>query len=100
MKHDFATSNDKATDDRFVGWLEAETIDGLRRAYGDGEAVKSIVLLYVNRAYEAHMPQELIGATFGKCIVRAGYREEDEAPAFDLLDFFADIARRVHGNRP
>jgi hypothetical protein len=97
MKHDFATSTDRATEERFRAWLEAETTDGLKRSYGDGEGTKSIVFLFVNRACEARMPESLIGETFGKCIVRAGYREEDEGPAFDLLEFLCGIARGVHG---
>jgi hypothetical protein len=96
MKHDFANSTDKAADERFRAWLEAETIDGLRRSYGDPEGTKTTIFLFVNRAYEAHMPEELIGKTFGKCIVRAGYREEDEAPALDWLEFLGGIARQVH----
>ena len=96
MKHDFATSTDKAADERFRAWLEAETIDGLKRSYGDAEGTKAMVFLFVNRAYKAHMPEALIGETFGKCIVRAGYREEDEAPAFDLLEHLGRIARGVH----
>ena len=99
MKHDFATSNDKAADDQFLAWLEAETINDLRRSYGDGEGTKTMIFLFVNRAFEAHMPEPLIGRTFGKCIVRAGYREQDEAPALDLFEFFAEIARRTHGPR-
>jgi hypothetical protein len=99
MKHDFATSIDKAADDRFLAWLEAETIDGLKRSYGDGEGTKSMIFLFVNRAYEAHMPEPLIGGMFGKCIIRAGYREEDEDPAYDLLEFLGGIARGVHGGR-
>lgn len=97
MKHDFATSIDKTTEDRFRAWLEAETTDGLKREYGDGEGTKSMIFLFVNRAFEAHMPEPLIGETFGKCIVRAGYRENEEERAFDLLEFLAGIARGVHG---
>lgn len=96
MKHDFTTSTDKAADELFRAWLEAETIDGLKRSYGDGEGTKTMIFLFVNRAYEAHMPETLIGETFGKCVVRAGYREEDEGPVFDLLEFLGGIARDVH----
>ena len=97
MKHDFATSRDKAANDRFVRWLESETTDSLKRTYGNAGATNAAVFLYVNRAFEAHMPEELIAETFGKCVVRAGYREEDEAAVFDLPDSLGDIARQVHG---
>jgi hypothetical protein len=99
MKHDFATSEDDAAAARFIAWLEAETIAGLRRTYGDGEGTKTMIFLFVNRAFEAHMPEPLIGEIFGKCIVRAGYREEEEGPAFDLLEFLGGNARGVHGGR-
>ena len=99
MKHDFAASTDKAAEDEFLAWLETETINDLKRSYGDGEGTKTMIFLFANRAFEAHMPEPLIGRTFGKCIVRAGYREEDEAPAFDLLEFFAEVARRTHERR-
>jgi hypothetical protein len=99
MKHDFATSTDKADDDRFIAWLEAETIADLRRTHGDGEGTKTMIFLFVNRAFEAHMPENLIGETFGKCIVRAGYREEDEGRAFDILEFLGGIARAAHSRR-
>ena len=97
MKHDFASSTDKLADERFLSWLEAETSDGLRRSYGDGDGTKTMIFLFVNRAYEAHMPESLIGESFGKCVVRAGYREDDEGPAFDLLEFLGAIARGAHG---
>ena len=97
MTHDFARSTDGAADSRYVAWLEAETIDGLKRSYGDLEGTKAIIFLFVNRAFESHMPENLIGQTFGTCVARAGYREEEEGPAFDLLEFFGAIAREVHG---
>ena len=99
MKYDFADSNDDAGAARFIAWIEAETIADLTRTYGDGEGTKTMIFLFVNRAFEAHMPETLIGETFGKCIVRAGYREEEEGPAFDLLEFLGGIARDVHGGR-
>jgi len=97
MKHNFATSTDRSADERFRAWLESETIEGLRRTYGDGEGTKSVIFLFVNRAYESHMPESLIGETFGKCIACAGYHEDDKGPAFDLLEFLGGVARGVHG---
>ena len=52
LKHDFATSTDKLADERFRAWLEAETNDGLKLSYGDREGTKSMIFLFVNRAYE------------------------------------------------
>ena len=96
MKHDFRNRTDGAEADRFRGWLERETVDSLRRGYGDGEAAKAAIFLFVNRAYEAHMPEPEIGALFGRCVVQGGFREEDEEPAFVWLEHFAAIAEGVH----
>jgi hypothetical protein len=96
MKHDFRNLTDGAEADLFRGWLERETVDSLRRGYGDGEATKAAIFLFVNRAYEAHMSEPEIGAMFGRCVVQAGFREEDEEPAFDCLEQLAAIAEAVH----
>jgi hypothetical protein len=98
MKHDFRNRTDEAEADRFRCWLEQETVDSLRRGYGDSEATKAAIFLFVNRAHEAHMPAPEIGAFFGGCVVGAGFREEDEGPAFDWLEHFAAIAEGVHGD--
>ena len=92
MKHDFRQQPDGEDADRFLAWLEQETIRYLRLCLGDWEATKGAVFLYANRAYEAHMPEDQIGDLFGKSFVRAGWAEEDEATAFDLLEYFGQIA--------
>ena len=97
MTHDFRTQPDGEAAERFRAWLEAQTIDGLRRTYGNAEATQAVIFLFVNRAFEAHMPEGMIGETFGKCIVRAGYRREDADDAIDTLESLAEIARGVHG---
>ena len=96
MKHDFRNRTDGAEADRFRGWLERETVDSLRRGCGDGEATKAAIFLFVNCAYEAHMPEPEIGALFGRCVVQAGLNEEEEGPAFVWLEQFAAIAEGVH----
>ena len=62
MKHDYR--NDPHSDEaqQFLSWLETETVDVLRRDYRNLEAVKSSVFLYVNRAFEAGLPDGLVGA--------------------------------------
>jgi len=37
-----------------------------------------------------------IGDLFGRCIVRAGFQERDEEPAFAWLEHFGQIAKKVH----
>src|SRR2546430_942694 len=96
MKHDFRAQSDAAAAERFHAWLESETTDGLRRSYGDAEATKGVVFLFVNRAYEAHMPQSLIAETFGRSVARAGYREQHEEPVFACFEMLAAIAEAVH----
>jgi hypothetical protein len=97
MMHDFRTQPTGESADRISEWLERETTDLLRRSYGNGEATKSAIFLFVNRAYEAHMPESRIGEMFGKCVVRAGFQERDEEPAFTWLEFFGQLAAKVHG---
>ena len=94
MKHDFQTDPTGEAATEFRTWLERETIDMFRRPKGDG--LESAIFLYVNRAYEAHMPEEQIGAIFGHCFARAGFPSDADAAAFDLLEYFAQIAKAVH----
>ena len=96
MKHDFRQQPSGAAAEQFCSWLEQETTASLRQSYGDGEATKSAISLFVNRAYEAHMPEAQIGEMFGKCIVRAGFREQDEEPAFAWLAHFGQLTSGVH----
>ena len=96
MKHDFRKklSGDEAN--AFLAWLERETIDLLQRTRDDAEGTKTAIWLYVNRAFQAHMSEQEIGSLFGTCFVRAGRPEEDEAFAFDMLEFLGEMAARVH----
>lgn len=96
MKHNFRNQPDGEDADRFVSWLENETIDCLKRSIGNADVTSAAIFLYANRAYEAHMPEDKIGATFGKCFARAGFQEEDDEAAFALLEFFGQLARDAH----
>lgn len=96
MKHDFRLHPSGESADRFSSWLEQESFESLRRSYGDGEATKSAMFLFVNRAYETHMSDDQVGAIFGKCVVRAGFREQDEEAAFAWLEHFAQFAAKLH----
>ena len=89
MKYDFRQQPEGEAADRFLSWLEEETVSYLRRCRGDAEALKSGIFLYVNRAYEAHMADNQIWALFAKSFVRSGWPEEDKAAAFDLLESLA-----------
>jgi len=95
-KHDFRAQPTGAAADGFCSWLEQVTIASLRRSHGNGEGTKSAIFLFVNRAYEAHMPEAQIGGMFEKCIVRAGFQEPDGEAAFAWLEFFGQLAAKVH----
>jgi hypothetical protein len=96
MKHDFSISPEGPDADAFKQWLLDETVAMLRESYGDLERTKSTIFLYVNRAYEAHLPETETDGMFGVAVVRAGYSEREEQAMFDWLDFFAAIASKVH----
>ena len=96
MKHDYRIDPDSDKAQAFLDWLESETAAALRNDRGNAEAVKSSVFLYVNRAYEAGLPDATIGRIFGRCVAVAGYSEAEQDPVFDLLESFAETARAVH----
>ncbi|MEM1175735.1 MAG: hypothetical protein AAGA33_07525 [Pseudomonadota bacterium] len=96
MKHDFRGDPDSARAQAFCDWLENETSNALRNDHGNIEAIKSSVFLYVNRAYEAGLPDAAVGRLFGRSIVKAGYSEEEQDAVFDLLESLAPVAKSVH----
>ena len=96
MQHDFRSQPEGEAAERFLNWLEQETIDMLRRTADDAEGTKTAVFLYVNRAYEAHLPEQEMARLFGRCFVRAGRAEEEQDAVFNQLEFFAEIAKIAH----
>jgi hypothetical protein len=96
MHHDFRDQPEGEAAERFLNWLEHETIDMFWRTAGDAEGTKTAIFLYVNRACEAHLPEQEMARLFGRCFVRAGRPEEEQDAAFDQLEFFAEVAKNVH----
>lgn len=96
MKHDYRSDSDSEQAQAFLSWLESETTAALARDHGNLETVRSSVFLFVNRAYEAGLPDALIGRMFGGCLAKAGFSEQDQDPVFDLLEFYAETAKQVH----
>ncbi len=96
LNHDYRSDSDSDKAQTFLSWLESETADALRSDYGNVEAVKSSVFLYVNRAYEAGLPDGLVGQISGRCVAKAGYTEKEQDSVFDLLESFAATAKAVH----
>ena len=97
MKHDFRDQPEGYEAEQFLTWLERETIEAFQRTRGDEEGTKAAIFLYVNRAYEAHLPEEQIAGLFGTCFVRADRPESEEDHAFDLLELFSEVAHATHG---
>lgn len=68
----------------------------LRRTIGDAEGTKTAIFQFVNRAYEAKMPDREIGGMFGTCFVRASHPQDEEEAAWDLLEFLGEVAKATH----
>ncbi len=98
MKYDYRNEPTGEVAEDFYNRLSSETTDSLARSYGDGEATKASIFLFVNRAFEAHLPERWIAEIFGKSLVSAGYDEQDEEPAFALFEAFAEVARGTYGD--
>ena len=98
MKHDDSDKSDGANTDKFESQLLEQTIENLKDSYGDLEAVKSSLFLFVNRAYESKLAEENISEILGVAVVRARYSEAEEDWAFEIADKFAEIAKATHRN--
>ncbi|MBI1374781.1 MAG: hypothetical protein GC159_18835 [Phycisphaera sp.] len=94
--HNFAEQPDGDDADRFVTWLQEATIASLTRSYGDVEGTKAAIFLYVSRAHEAHMPDGRMAGLFGRCVVDAGYSEEEDEAAFAWLEHFHQTVSKPH----
>jgi len=98
MKHDFRNAPTGAAADKFREWLLSETANSLARDLGHGEATKASIFLFVNRAFESHLPESQIAEMFGKSCIQAGYSDQDLEPAFAWLELLSEVARGVHGD--
>jgi hypothetical protein len=77
----------------FVETLLSETSSALKRAADDPEAIRGVVFLYLNRAYEAGLEPDLICDLLGvskDCLLkRAKLSKQNEAAvigAYEVLD--------------
>lgn len=96
MKHDFRIESTGIAADSFCEWLQSETTTALVRDYGNAEATKASIFLFVNRAFEAHLPESKVAEFFGKSVARAGYSEQEQEPAFAWFETFVNVARGAH----
>jgi hypothetical protein len=77
----------------FLEMLLSETSAAMQRSAGDSEALRGVVFLFLNRAYEAGLEPDLIcnllGASEDNVLNRAGLSKKDEAAvmdAYEILD--------------
>ena len=88
----------------FVAWLVGETVSGLSGAAGNPEALKAVVFLYLNRAYEARLPAEeitdLLGIGPSSAMSRASLSKEDEKAVLAAFDELDEVIEAVHIRPP
>ncbi len=97
MKHDYRADSSSADAQRFIDWLENQAAEHLRRDFGNADATRGSIFLFVNRACEAGLPDELLAEVFGRALARAGYGSSEEDAAITCLEAFLGTARAVHG---
>jgi len=98
MKYDFNKGSETVGAIEFKKWLSEETIRSLKqdKKNNDPEALKGTIFLFINRSYEAHIPESDIAEIFGVAVVRAGYSEQEENFVFDWFGTFAEIASKMY----
>lgn len=97
MKHDYRSDPDSADAQQFLHWLEEQAGEHLKRDFGNADATRGSIFLFVNRACEAGLPDRLIAQIFGRTLARAGYGSSEEDAAITCLEAFLGTARIVHG---
>jgi hypothetical protein len=83
MTFDARSSVDPSEQAAFVEWLVSEAAAGLARSRGNRESLRAQLFLFLGRGYEAHLDPDriadLIGASQGSILDRAGLSQQDEA---------------------
>ena len=102
MEFDDRTSHDPADRLAFIDWLVSEAVSGLLRSRANREALRAVLFLYLNRAYEAHLNPDLIAALIGSsqdCILdRAGLTGDEEEAVLDAYETLAPIIEAMYGD--
>ena len=60
MKHDYRKDPDSADAQGFLHWLEEQASEHLERDFGNADATRGSIFLFVNRACEAGLPDRLV----------------------------------------
>lgn len=94
MKHDFSQDPSSTDAEAFKAWLLAETVSGFHADRHDPERQKATVFLFVNRACEAKIPDNILAQIYGTAVVRGRLTPAEEDISYDWLEAFVDIARQ------
>jgi hypothetical protein len=86
VSFDYQKDDSQDSLQEFVEWLQKETISILSRSKGDTDSIRSAIFLFVNRAMEAHLPDDIIGEVLGVSIIRGGLNQAEEELALDEAD--------------
>jgi hypothetical protein len=80
--------------------LASETVEAFQRAAGDAEALKGVLFLYLNRAYEAGLEPDticdLLGVLDNNILERAGLSPADETVILDAYRVIDPILARQY----
>ena len=91
------------SDAAFVERLLSETTAALMEAAGDQEALRGVVFLYLNRAYEAGLDPEvicdLLGVSEDNILRRARLSKQDEAAVMDAYEALDPVLEQQHRSR-
>ena len=88
--------------DLFTEKLLSETASALQRSTGDVEAIRAVVFLYLNRAYEHGLKPDLIcdllGVLDDNVLSRAKLSSQDEASVMDAYESLDPVLEQVYGS--
>ena len=86
--------------DAFVATLLSETSAALQRSAGDAAALRGVVFLYLNRAYEAGLKPDricdLLGISQNSILSRAKLSKQDEAAVMDAYEALDSILEQQY----
>jgi hypothetical protein len=100
MKFDARADHDPDRRNVFIKWLVGEAASGLRRSAGDMESLRSVVFLYLNRAYEAGLDSDeicdLLGILRGSVLNEARLSQRDQQVVLDAYETLDPILEQQY----
>jgi hypothetical protein len=104
MNFDARTDLSPGKKEAFIAWLIDETASGLRRASGDCDALKAVVFLYLNRAYQARLSADEITDVLGvgstSAMSRAALTKEDDEVVLQAFETLDPLVEAIHTQSP